>query len=140
MESEPSTPNRSEAARTENAGAMSSIPDSASPPDLPLTMAASVLLTALPRDAHAALREASDRDATKVQVVFQPIAGAPSLRKSTATISAGQKFERVVIYLRKQLGCKPEEGVNLYVKSVFAPAPDENVGNLFRVRIPCHMR
>ena len=48
-------------------------------------------------------------------------------------MSASQKFETVVNFLRKKLDCKPADSVFLYVNSVFAPGLDEGVGGLFRV-------
>ena len=48
-------------------------------------------------------------------------------------MSASQKFETVVNFLRKKLECKPADSVFLYVNSVFAPGLDEGVGNLYRV-------
>ncbi len=39
-------------------------------------------------------------------------------------------------YLRRVLRCGPSDSVFLYVNSTFAPALDEIVGNLHRVRPP----
>lgn len=48
-------------------------------------------------------------------------------------MSASQKFETVVNFLRKKLDCKPADSLFCYVNSVFAPGLDEGVGNLHRV-------
>jgi ubiquitin-like protein ATG12 len=49
-------------------------------------------------------------------------------------ISASQKFETVVTFLRKRLDCKDTDSVFCYVNSVFAPGLDEGIGGLWRVR------
>ncbi|KXJ97269.1 ubiquitin-like autophagy protein Apg12 [Microdochium bolleyi] len=105
----------------------------AASPEIPLTMAASAVLTALPRDASSALATAGEFDQDKVVVRFKPVGGAPQLaRNSVRKISASQKFEAVVAHLRKALRLAPTEGLFLYVNSAFAPALDEVVGNLHR--------
>ena len=66
-------------------------------------------------------------------VRFQAVGSAPILRQKVFKVSASQKFETVVNFLRKKLDCKPTDSVFLYVNSVFAPGLDEGVGNLYRV-------
>ncbi|KAL4971136.1 ubiquitin-like protein ATG12 [Aspergillus stella-maris] len=100
--------------------------------DLPLTMSASVVLTSLPRDATQALADAEAVDTGKVTVRFQPLASAPILKNRVFKISASQKFETVVKFLRKKLNCKDTDSVFCYVNSVFAPGLDEGVGGLWR--------
>src|SRR5438046_391179 len=68
-----------------------------------------------------------------VAVRFQAVGSAPILRQKVFKVSASQKFETVVNFLRKKLECKPTDSVFLYVNSVFAPGLDEGVGNLYRV-------
>ncbi|CAK7267883.1 Ubiquitin-like protein [Sporothrix epigloea] len=102
--------------------------------DLPLTMTASTVLLNLPRDAAAALATAGRFAKDKVVVRFKPVGSAPSLsggagdvrRKITAT----QKFEVVVAFVRRALRVQESESVFLYINSSFAPALDEVVGNL----------
>ncbi|KAL4743921.1 ubiquitin-like protein ATG12 [Aspergillus similis] len=108
------------------------IPDDEHGADLPLTMSASVILTSLPRDAHQALADAEAIDTGKVTVRFQPLASAPILKNRVFKISASQKFETVVNFLRKKLNCKDTDSVICYVNSVFAPRLDEGVGGLWR--------
>lgn len=48
-------------------------------------------------------------------------------------VSASQKFETVVKFLRKKLDCKNTDSVFCYVNSVFAPGLDEGIGGLWRV-------
>ncbi|KAK2796927.1 Ubiquitin-like protein [Emmonsiellopsis sp. PD_5] len=108
------------------------IPDEDYGADLPLTMSASVVLTGLPKDAHQALADVDKIDLGKVTVRFQPLPSAPILRNRVFKISASQKFETVVKFLRKKLDCKDTDSVFCYVNSVFAPGLDEGVGGLFR--------
>lgn len=116
-----------------------------SSPDLPLTMTASLVLTHLPRDATAALAEAhAHAESTlgglppsqKIVVRFKAVGSAPPLpaKRELSRVSASQKFEAVVGYLRRVLKVREGEGVCLYVNNCFAPALDEVVGNLWRVR------
>ncbi|KAI9702888.1 MAG: Ubiquitin-like protein [Candelina mexicana] len=108
------------------------IPDDVDhPDDLPLTMSASVVLTSLPDDAHTALENAQLLEQKKVTVRFKAVGSAPILRTQVFKISASQRFETVVNFLRTRLKCKPTDSVFLYVNSVFAPSLDEVVGNLF---------
>lgn len=66
---------------------------------------------------------------------FKPVGSAPPLpqKRELSRVSAGQKFEAVVTYLRRVLKVGENEGLCLYVNSCFAPALDEVVGNLWRV-------
>ncbi|KAE8151374.1 ubiquitin-like protein ATG12 [Aspergillus avenaceus] len=108
------------------------IPDEEHGADMPLTLSASVVLTSLPRDAHQALADAEAVDTGKVTVRFQPLPSAPILKSKVFKISASQKFETVVKFLRKKLDCKDTDSVFCYVNSVFAPGLDEGVGGLWR--------
>lgn len=69
-----------------------------------------------------------------VTVRFQPLPSAPILKNRVFKVSATQKFETVVKFLRKKLDCKDTDSVFCYVNSVFAPGLDEGVGGLWRVR------
>jgi ubiquitin-like protein ATG12 len=126
-------------------------------------MAASVILTNLPRDASKALETAGTLAVTKsasalsrfalpyvptqqqratqltraraltVTVRLQPIGSAPHLNQRVFKLSTNQRFETIVRFLRKRLGAKEHESVFCYVGSVFSPALDEDVGNLWTV-------
>lgn len=100
-------------------------------------MTASAVLTALPRDARGALAVASRAVAygpeEKVVVRWKAVGGAPAVSRPLAKISAGQRFDAVVAYLRKVLRIRESESLFLYVNQAFAPALDEVVGNLHRV-------
>ncbi|CZS96111.1 probable Ubiquitin-like protein ATG12 [Rhynchosporium graminicola] len=109
------------------------IPDSAThAPDIPLTLASSIILTSLPHSAASALQTALDFPNPKVAVHFKAVGSAPTLRKQVCSISSAQRFEVVVAYLRRVLKVGEGESVFLYVNSSFAPALDEVVGNLHR--------
>ena len=108
------------------------VPDEDHGVDLPMSMMASVILTNLPKDATEALADVDALDDKKVVVRFQAVGSAPVLRQKVCKVSASQKFETVVNFLRRRLDCKPTDSVFLYVNSVFAPGLDEGVGNLFR--------
>ncbi|CAG8033034.1 unnamed protein product [Penicillium salamii] len=108
------------------------IPDDDHGADLPMNMSASVMLTNLPRDATQALADVETIDSGKVTVRFQPLPSAPILKNKVFKVSASQKFETVVKFLRKKLDCKETDSVFCYVNSVFAPGLDEGVGGLWR--------
>ncbi|KAK8100777.1 uncharacterized protein PG998_007821 [Apiospora kogelbergensis] len=112
----------------------SPILDRPASPELPLTMTASAVLKALPRDASTALSSAGEpfEQQEKVIVCFKAVGSAPQMDRKVRKINATQKFEAVVSFLRKALRVAPTEGLFLYVNSAFAPALDEVVGNLHR--------
>jgi hypothetical protein len=68
-----------------------------------------------------------------VTVRLQPIGSAPHLNQRVFKLSTNQRFETIVRFLRKRLGAKEHESVFCYVGSVFSPALDEGVGNLWTV-------
>ncbi|KAA8626298.1 Autophagy-related protein 12 [Pyrenophora tritici-repentis] len=99
--------------------------------EAPLTMAASVVLTHLPRDASKALENAGGLGVQKVTIRLQPIGSAPHLTQRIFKLSTTQTFATIVRFLRKRLGVKEHESVFCYVGSVFSPGLDEGVGNLW---------
>ena len=64
---------------------------------------------------------------------LQPIGSAPHLTQRVFKLSTNQRFETIVRFLRKRLGAKEHESVFCYIGSVFSPALDEGVGNLWSV-------
>lgn len=117
---------------------MNAIPDDGpQEPDIPLTLASSIILTSLPRDAASALSAAGEFPHEKVIVHFKAVGSAPTMRTPKSRISSTQRFEAVVSYLRRALRVGPTDSVFLYVNSSFAPALDEIVGNLHRVSLFC---
>ena len=130
--------------------------------DLPMTMAASVILENLPKDAHAALETAGELKDTNgevkkkgdtqledllqtqcktrltsqtVKVRLSPLPNTKALRTPVFNCGISQRFEYIVQFLRKRLQLKDHESVFCYVNSVFAPGLDEGVGNLWRVSV-----
>jgi ubiquitin-like protein ATG12 len=97
-------------------------------------MASSVILSTLPRDATTALSTAAEFPKPKVTVHFKAVGSAPELKRKLCQISSTQRFEVVVAYLRRTLKVGDMDSVFLYINSSFAPALDEIVGNLHRVR------
>ncbi|KAK4959513.1 Ubiquitin-like protein [Elasticomyces elasticus] len=67
-----------------------------------------------------------------VTILFRPLPSTPRLRTDKFKISSTQRFEAVVRFLRRKLALQEHESVFCYVNSVFAPALDEGVGNLWR--------
>ena len=108
-------------------------------PDLPLSMSTSTLLhpSNLPNTTAQALKqvhEALDQPSQKVTIRFQALPGAPppGAKWVAVKVSANQKFESVISFLRKKLGLQGENSLFVYVNKVFAPGPDEGVGGLWR--------
>jgi ubiquitin-like protein ATG12 len=96
-------------------------------------MAASTVLMGLPRDATAALVAAGGFPLEKVVIRFKPVGSAPAIRRERVKVSSTQKFESVVVNLRRFLKVSDTESVFLYINNTFAPALEEVVGNLWRV-------
>ena len=70
-----------------------------------------------------------------VKIRLHPLGSAPPLTSRVFKISASNRFESVVLFLRRKLGLQSHEGVVCYVNSVFAPGLDEGVGGLWRVSV-----
>ncbi|KAB2111344.1 ubiquitin-like protein ATG12 [Alternaria alternata] len=99
--------------------------------EAPLTMAASVVLTNLPKDASKALETAGSLAVQKVTIRLQPIGSAPHLTQRIFKLGTNSTFATIVRFLRRRLGVKEHESVFCYVGSVFSPGLDEGVGNLW---------
>ncbi|EUC49182.1 hypothetical protein GGP41_001849 [Bipolaris sorokiniana] len=107
------------------------IPEEDDTTEAPLSMAASVVLSSLPKDASKALETAGNLNVQKVTIRLQPIGSAPHLTQRIFKLSTNQNFATIVRFLRKRLGVKEHESVFCYVGSVFSPGLDEGVGNLW---------
>ncbi|KNG49789.1 ubiquitin-like protein atg12 [Stemphylium lycopersici] len=107
------------------------IPDEDDTTEAPLTMAASVVLTNLPKDTSKALETAGNLTVQKVTIRLHPIGSAPHLTQRIFKLSTNQAFATIVRFLRKRLGVKEHESVFCYVGNVFSPGLDEGVGNLW---------
>ncbi|KAF2193363.1 ubiquitin-like protein ATG12 [Zopfia rhizophila CBS 207.26] len=108
------------------------IPDNDDPAEAPLTMAASMILASLPRDASTALEEAGELAVQKVTIRLHPIGSAPQLTQRQFKLSSNQPFSTIIRFLRRKLAVKEHESVFCYVNNVFAPSLDEGVGQLWR--------
>ena len=100
---------------------------------------------------------------------FQPSPNAPVLKQKFYKITASNKFQAVIAFLRKELGWKPSDSLVrtlsgagpagvlgtsyllatsthrrfslpclrcvqfCYINAAFSPAPDDTVGNLYKV-------
>ncbi|MCJ1444539.1 MAG: Ubiquitin-like protein [Stictis urceolatum] len=106
--------------------------DDAAADTMPISMSASMMLSALPTDAKTALEKVDVGEGIKVKIRFQPVGNAPQLRQKVFQISASNRFETVVNFLRRKLKLSHEEHVFCYINSVFAPGLDEGVGGLFK--------
>ncbi|KAI9331342.1 ubiquitin-like protein Atg12, partial [Obelidium mucronatum] len=67
-----------------------------------------------------------------VVVRFKATGSAPILKQNVFKITASQRFQAVILFLRKELTLGPHDSIFLYVNSAFAPAPDETVATLFK--------
>ncbi|KAF0504901.1 autophagy protein 12 [Gigaspora margarita] len=72
------------------------------------------------------------KDPNKVVVRFRAIGNAPILKQPFFKITASNKFQVVIQFLRNQLNYKASDPLFLYVNSAFSPAPDEIVSNLHK--------
>jgi len=118
----------------------------------------SLTSTTYPSQALAALETYKKKDSTKVVVRFKAIGNAPIMKNNYFRITAFNRFQAVIQFLRKELGWKQSDALVsrrirchiassdeeadcifsifpqfLYINSSFSPAPDDSVGNLFRV-------
>ncbi|CAG8547924.1 8144_t:CDS:2 [Paraglomus brasilianum] len=95
-------------------------------PSLPSSSSSSVNVST------SALDKYRKKDTSKVVVRFRAIGNAPILKQNFYKITASNKFQAVIQFLRKELQYKTEDPLFLYVNSAFSPAPDEIVANLHK--------
>lgn len=88
-----------------------------------------------PAQALTALETYKKKDSSKVVVRFKAIGNAPIMKNNYFRITAFNRFQAVIQFLRKELGWKQSDALFLYINSSFSPAPDDSVGNLFRVSV-----
>ncbi|SCV70820.1 BQ2448_3582 [Microbotryum intermedium] len=82
--------------------------------------------------AQQALNTYKTKDPTKVVVRFKATGNAPIMKQNFFKISASNRFQTVIAFLRKELGWKASDALFLYINSSFSPAPDDTVANLFK--------
>ncbi|KAI8387035.1 ubiquitin-like protein Atg12 [Blakeslea trispora] len=72
---------------------------------------------------------------TKVIVIFRAIGNAPILKQKIFKLTASNKFQTVIQFLRKQLryqGSDPLASMKIKSSIAFSPSPDETVANLHK--------
>ncbi|PWN53435.1 putative autophagy-related protein 12 [Violaceomyces palustris] len=79
-----------------------------------------------------ALEHYKKKDSSKVVVRFKAIGNAPIMKNNYFRITAFNRFQAVIQFLRKELNWKPSDALFLYINASFSPAPDDTVGNLFK--------
>jgi len=72
------------------------------------------------------------RDGTKVVVRFKAVGNAPIMKQNFYKITASNRFQAVIQFLRKELGWKSTDPLFTYINLAFSPAPDDTVANLFK--------
>ncbi|KAF7324825.1 Ubiquitin-like protein ATG12 [Mycena kentingensis (nom. inval.)] len=83
-------------------------------------------------DALAALETYKKRDPSKVVVRFKAVGNAPIMKQNFYKITASNRFQAVIQFLRKELGWKAGDPLFTYINLAFSPAPDDTVSNLFK--------
>ncbi|KAL5483617.1 ATG12 [Sanghuangporus weigelae] len=83
-------------------------------------------------EALAALETYKQRDTSKVVVRFKAVGNAPIMKQNFYKITASNRFQTVIQFLRKELGWKSGDPLFTYINLAFSPAPDDTVSNLFK--------
>ncbi|KAH8928858.1 APG12-domain-containing protein [Atractiella rhizophila] len=86
------------------------------------------------REFETALESYRAREATKAKVVvrFRAVGAAPVMKQNFFKISASNRFQTVMTFLRRELNWKSSDPLFMYINSSFSPAPDDTVNNLFK--------
>eukprot|EP01135_Chromosphaera_perkinsii_P008909 Nk52_evm19s1524 gene=Nk52_evmTU19s1524 len=74
----------------------------------------------------------STKPVEKVVVKFRAAGNAPIMKQTRFKITAAEKFQTVIDFLRKQLKFKQTDSIFVYINQAFSPSPDEVVRNLYR--------
>ncbi|KAI5122828.1 hypothetical protein M0805_003123 [Coniferiporia weirii] len=82
--------------------------------------------------ALSALETYKARDISKVVVRFKAVGNAPIMKQNFYKITASNRFQTVIQFLRKELGWKSGDALFTYINLAFSPAPDDTVSNLFK--------
>ncbi|RPD65424.1 APG12-domain-containing protein [Lentinus tigrinus ALCF2SS1-7] len=83
-------------------------------------------------EAQEALETYKKKDANKVVVRFKAVGNAPIMKQNFYKITASNRFQAVIQFLRKELGWKQGDPLFTYINLAFSPAPDDTVANLFK--------
>ncbi|EJT50999.1 hypothetical protein A1Q1_07793 [Trichosporon asahii var. asahii CBS 2479] len=54
------------------------------------------------------------------------------MKNNVFKVTAGNKFQSVIVFLRGQLGIKQSDALFTYINGAFAPTPDDTVGSLYK--------
>ncbi|OCH88026.1 APG12-domain-containing protein [Obba rivulosa] len=79
-----------------------------------------------------ALETYKKKDPAKVVVRFKAVGNAPIMKQNFYKITASNRFQAVIQFLRKELGWKAGDPLFTYINLAFSPAPDDTVSNLFK--------
>ncbi|CAO1614689.1 unnamed protein product [Sympodiomycopsis kandeliae] len=88
-----------------------------------------------PTRAVQALAKYTVKDTSKVLVRFKAIGSAPIMKNNAFRITAFNRFQAVIQFLKKELGSSANAAAGslfLYINNSFSPSPDDTVGNLFK--------
>ncbi|KAG1724026.1 putative ubiquitin-like modifier [Suillus lakei] len=83
-------------------------------------------------EALQALDTYKKKDPSKVVVRFKAVGNAPIMRQNFYKITASNRFQAVIQFLRKELGWKAGDPLFTYINLAFSPAPDDTVSNLYK--------
>ncbi|OZJ06255.1 hypothetical protein BZG36_00826 [Bifiguratus adelaidae] len=100
--------------------------------DVPHALKPLVVPGDTPRDLQQVVALLKKKDTSKVVVRFRAIGNAPIMKQNYYTISASNKFQAVIKFLRKELNYKSSDQLFVYINSAFSPSPDEIVANLHK--------
>jgi len=91
-------------------------------------------MAALPQNNPAleALQTYKQRDLSKVVVRFKAVGNAPIMKQNFYKITASNRFQAVVQFLRKELNWKASDPLFTYINLAFAPSLDDTVANLYK--------
>ncbi|KAH9829824.1 ubiquitin-like autophagy protein Apg12-domain-containing protein [Rhodofomes roseus] len=84
------------------------------------------------QEAQDALETYRKKDPNKVVVRFKAVGNAPIMKQNFYKITASNRFQAVIQFLRKELGWKAGDPLFTYINLAFSPAPDDTVTNLFK--------
>ncbi|KAI6157314.1 putative ubiquitin-like modifier [Pisolithus tinctorius] len=79
-----------------------------------------------------ALETYKKKDPSKVVVRFKAVGNAPIMKQNFYKITAANRFQAVIQFLRKELGWKAGDPLFTYINLAFSPAPDDTVSNLYK--------
>ncbi|KAJ7058783.1 ubiquitin-like autophagy protein Apg12-domain-containing protein [Mycena amicta] len=85
-----------------------------------------------PQALQALLASKQHDDASKVIILLKAVGNAPILKQQQFTMSTTRSFQAIINALRTKLGYQAREPLFTYINNAFCPAPDENVGDLFK--------